>query len=356
MTSGLFCPKCGKETEAEGLCTACFREEHVLFEVPQVLEVKICAKCPSYKVGEQWIDTKLETYEDLVKKATIKIVDLAVKMNKEAESPRIKIFPEFINPNVLRVRVQAEAYVLGRHMSDEKEVEVRVRKETCDICSRIAGGYYEGIIQVRAQNRFPTKKEMGKALKIIYDVVKKAEKAGDRLAFVTDEFDLPEGVDVYMGSVNCSRQASRAIVDDFGGTVLESPKLVGAKDGKDLYRVTFAVRIPEIVAGDIVNMHGKVVLVEKVGKRISGTELSSGHSTSAPEDVKLEKLSNRSEAMSTVLVSEEGNSVQILDPVTYEPMTIKKPIFLTRSPGDEIWVVKINNDVFLLPGGNRGKE
>ncbi|HTX43258.1 MAG TPA: NMD3-related protein, partial [Methanocella sp.] len=64
-TSSLFCPRCGKETEQEGLCQACFQEKYVVFEVPQVIEVVVCAKCPSYKVGELWVSTKLKTYEEL---------------------------------------------------------------------------------------------------------------------------------------------------------------------------------------------------------------------------------------------------------------------------------------------------
>ena len=50
-------------------------------------------------------------------------------------------------------------------------------------------------------------------------------------------------------------------------------------------------------------MRGQVVLVEKLGKRISGVDLSNGQPTSAPEDVKLVKISDRSKAIKTVLVS-----------------------------------------------------
>ena len=60
--------------------------------------------------------------------------------------------------------------------------------------------------------------------------------------------------------------------------------------------------------------------------------------------------------MKTVLVSEDAGSVQILDPVSYVPLTIKKPIFLNKAPGEDVWVVKISDGVFLLPGGERGKE
>jgi nonsense-mediated mRNA decay protein 3 len=356
VTSKLFCPKCGRETEEEGLCKACFAEKYVVFEVPRVLDVRICAKCPSYKVGDAWVDTSLDTYEDLVKKATSRTVRLAITVSKDVRDPQVTVAPELVGPQVLNVAVSVSGEIGGRPVSTDAVVEARVRKETCDVCSRIAGGYYEGIIQVRAEGRFPTKEEVSRCLKIVENAVARAAKSGDRLAFITDVFPLPEGADVYMGSSTCARQASRAIVDEYGGTVNEAPKLVGAKDGKDLYRITFAVRLPEIVPGDIVAMRNQVVLVEKLGKRISGVDLANGQSTSAPEDEKLERIASRSEAVKTVLVSGDAGSVQILDPETYEAITIKRPAFLSRKAGEEVWSVKTSRGVFLLPGGGRGKE
>jgi nonsense-mediated mRNA decay protein 3 len=355
-TSSLFCPKCGKETQHEGLCTTCFMEKFVVFEVPEVLEVKVCPKCPSYKVGAVWTSTDIEDRDELTKKAAAKIIKLAVTFNKESKHPKLAIDSEFINPKILRSHLTVEADVQERHVVSEKDVEVRIRNETCDVCSRMAGGYYEAILQIRATDRFPNKVEVARCLKIADNVISHAEKVGDRLAFVTDVQELPEGTDIYMGSMACTRQIARAIADEFGGTVSESPKLVGEKDGKGLYRVTFAVRLPNIVPGDIVRMYGKPVVVEKVGKRIGGTDLTTGNNTSMMFEGKLEKLSDRSKAIKTVLVSEDAGSVQILDPVSYMPLTIKKPIFLNKNPGDDVWVVKISDGVFLLPGGERGKE
>jgi len=355
-TSKMFCPKCGGETEEEGLCKACFAEKYVVFEVPRVVEVRVCAKCPSYKIGDAWVDTDISDYEELVKKAAVRTVRLALSVNKEVRDPQVSVVPELVSPYVLRTFVIVSGSIAGRAVSTEAEVEVRVRRETCDVCSRIAGGYYEGIIQVRALGRFPTQDEVSRCLKIVEKTVVRAAKAGDRLAFITDVFPLPEGADIYIGSSNCGRQASRAIIDEYGGTVLESPKLVGVKEGKDVYRITFAVRLPEIVAGDIVRMRRQVVLVEKLGKRVAGVDLASGQATSAPEDVKLEKIASRSEAAKTVLVSEDAGSVQVLDPATFASVTIKKPAFLRARPGEEVWAVKTPEGLFLLPGGARGKE
>jgi len=61
-------------------------------------------------------------------------------------------------------------------------------------------------------------------MKIADDIMVKAEKAGDRLAFVSDVMELPEGTDIYMGSTTSARQISRAIVNEMGGTIIESPQ------------------------------------------------------------------------------------------------------------------------------------
>lgn len=355
-TSSLFCPRCGKETQHEGLCEACFADKYVVFEVPQVMEAVICAKCPAYKAGERWVLTKLKTYEELAKKAASKDIRLAIKVNKEVRDPAILVTSDFINPNILKARVSVDGTIEGRPVKTEAEVEVRIRKETCDICSRIAGGYYEAIIQVRASDRLPTKKELARCMKIADDNMARAEKAGDRLAFVSDIMELPEGTDLYMGSTTAARQISRAIVNEMGGTIIESPKLVGEKEGKGLYRVTFAVRLPGIVPGDIVRMHNGLVLVEKVGRRISGTDLATGFSTSIEAEEEPPKVASAREGTSTVLVSEDGNSIQILDPESYVPLTIRKPAFLNKKPGEDVQVIKTREGVFLLPGGGRGEE
>jgi nonsense-mediated mRNA decay protein 3 len=356
-TSSLFCPRCGKETEQEGLCEACFAEKYVVFDVPQVTEVVICAKCPSFKVGELWVATKLKTYEELAKKAAHKNIRLLLNINKDVKDPVITVTSDFINPNILKAHVTVEGAIEGRHVKTEAEVEARIRKETCDVCSRIAGGYYEAIIQVRASGRLPTKKELERCMKITDDNMVRAEKAGDRLAFVSDIMELPEGTDIYMGSTTAARQISRAIVNDMGGTIIESPKLVGEKEGKGLYRVTFAVRLPFLVPGDIVRMHNSLVLVEKVGRRIGGIDLASGFSTSIESEEEPPRVTSTNEAMSTVLVSEDGNSVQLLDPESYVPITIKRPNFLKKQPGEDVRVIKTKDGVFLLPaGGGRGEE
>jgi nonsense-mediated mRNA decay protein 3 len=136
----------------------------------------------------------------------------------------------------------AKAEIKGVEIEERGEVEVILKQETCERCSRIAGGYYEGIVQIRAENRIPTEEELVMAEKIAYSSVGEAD-------FVSKERKLKEGVDVYVSSMECGRRISRQIVKKLGGVFSESRKLYGRKDGRNIYRVSFSVRLPELEEG-----------------------------------------------------------------------------------------------------------
>jgi hypothetical protein len=52
----------------------------------------------------------------------------------------VTITSEFFNPKILKSHITVEADVQDRHVKTEADVEVRVRNETCEMCSRMAGG------------------------------------------------------------------------------------------------------------------------------------------------------------------------------------------------------------------------
>ncbi|MCO5381074.1 MAG: NMD3-related protein [Methanosarcina barkeri] len=77
-------------------------------------------------------------------------------------------------------------------------------------------------------------------------------------------------MDLYMGSMNASRQVCRLITSELGGSFSESPTLVGMKDGKNLYRITFAIRLPEFRPGDVIRFREKVIQIKSSGKKSMG--------------------------------------------------------------------------------------
>lgn len=344
--SNIFCPRCGKETEDlyNDVCRDCLVRNKKIIECPRVVHLKTCPACGFFFRKGKWTSKDDET--GIV---TESVKDV-LKINKSLQEVDVVISPGKLDTLMYIVQVEARASVEGIEIKETNDVEVRIGRESCDVCNRIAGGYFEGIVQVRADNRIPTQEELEKCQSIAEEVSARARNKGDRLAFISRTVELDEGVDIYVGLSKLGRQVCKAIIDIFGGSVTESPKLAGRKDGVDLYRITFALRLPEFVRGDILEAGEKIIEVHKYGKIVSGIELETGKRFVENKDKlkKVKKLSRREDAVSAVLVSDEGNTVQVLDPETYESVTLKKPEFLDVEPGNEIKVVKTKNGIYVL--------
>ncbi|MCZ7357862.1 MAG: NMD3-related protein [Candidatus Methanoperedens sp.] len=345
--SNLFCPKCGNEADIfhDNVCGKCFIGNKKLIECPEVVSVRICPTCGSvYKKGK-WALKEDE------KQTIIDSVKDNLNVNKEASNLELTISPKQLDYSRYRVNIKGRAKIREVQIEDAQDAEVRVNWETCDTCSRISGGYFEGIVQIRADNRIPTKEELKKCQAIAEDVASRAQEKGDRLAFIAKTEKLEEGIDLYVGLSKLGKQICRAIIEAFGGRFAESPKLVGQKNGEDLYRITFALRLPEFVKGDIIDADDKVIEVQSCGKHLSGVDIVTGRrfieSFESLMDVR--KLGRREDAVPAVLVVDERSTIQVLDPETYETVTIKRPEFLSAEQGDEVKIIKTSKGLFVLP-------
>ena len=348
--SSTVCPKCGKETEKlyGHVCEECFFKGFDLAQLPLVLHAKICSRCGARFYRGKWQNTG--SIED----AVIKTVEDSLLVHDDADNIEVYIEPRQLNPSMYRIHVDVSANVVGEPVQKELGSEVRIIREACDMCSRISGGYFEGIIQIRGTNRIPNPEEISECIRIANMVVRRMQKKGDRLAFIGNSMELKEGVDLYIGSNNTARHICKEIVSELGGSFSESPTLFGRKDGKDVYRITFAMRLPEFMPGDIVHYRGRIIEIKTSSKRINGIDLSTGSRFTEFAD-SMEgstRIAKRSDAVMSVLVAEEDEDLMVLDPVTYETVTIKKPMSFKAEPGTEIPVIKTEYGLFALPGEN----
>ncbi|VVB92316.1 NMD3 family protein [uncultured archaeon] len=342
-----FCPKCGKNADIfyDNVCKNCFIKDKKLLECPAILFSKICPVCGSvYKRGK-WSAREEE------RETIIECVNESLKLDNQVSNLELTLSPKQLDYSRYRVHIDAKAKIKGAPLEIEQDTEVRISWETCDTCSRIAGGYFEGIVQIRAEKRIPTKEELGKCKDIAENVSNRSQEKGDRLAFIAKTEELGEGVDLYVGSIKLGKQICRAIIEVFGGKITESPKLVGQKNGEDLYRITYALRLPEFVRGDIISADDKVIEVQTCGKHVSGIDLETGKRfiENFNDLMDIKKLGSRLDAVSAVLVADENKTIQVLDPETYETVTVKRPDFLGAEAGDEIKVIKTTKGIYVLP-------
>ncbi|MFP4655427.1 MAG: 60S ribosomal export protein NMD3 [Methanohalobium sp.] len=343
----ILCPKCGNETDVlyENVCKSCFFDQFQLAKLPHVIHVKFCSKCGSVYYQGVWSDV------DNLEETIIRLVEDELMIHEYASNLDIYFEPQQLTPYMFLVRVGIDARVNDLPVNQELETEVRIGRESCDRCSRISGGYFEGIVQIRSTNRVPDKSEIEECMRITNDVVNRMYEKGERFAFISKSVESKHGIDLYIGSSNTARQICKQIESELGGKFTESPTLFGQKDGKDIYRVTYSMRLPEFKPGDIIEYKGRIIEIKNIGKRITGIDLSDG-TRFAENHGKMNGavlVTNRDNTLTAVLVSEDEKDVMVLDPETYKTITIQKPVVFTGDDKNEISVIKTEHGLFVIP-------
>ena len=358
-----FCYRCGiSESEGgpliDGLCQVCFRKENPVLLIESEINTELCQNCGSYKKRGVWVDPQTYELDELIfevaDNAVIEAIgdsldervrgfeilpmeeldevkNLPVGRAVVAFQPvdwHIEYFPAIIT---YEVRVKARIHELQRELHDErKHVTVYVRQTVCPRCQKFLGGYFEAILQVRAEDRPLTEEERKAIGRLVEQKVDEIMRK-DRMGFIQDTIEKEEGLDFYMGSTSSARKLAQAIKEKFGGTISEAYELVGVdrQTSREVYRTSVSVRIPKFQRGDIVaDKHGNIYEVEKVdGRGLSLRNLATDESEHRDwKTVKREGIDTveheKSEAMVTSITPGE---VQMMDMRTYETYELEKP-------------------------------
>ena len=367
-----FCPECGNpvpsrseprpgEPGDRGLCDACYFERFDLVDAPERIEVRVCAQCGAVHRGNRWVDVDARDYTDVA----IEETQDALGVHADAEAYRWGVEPEQVDETTIRMHTSFEGVVRDTPVEEHHTVPVKISRETCSRCGRIAGGSYAATVQVRATDRTPSADERGRAVEIAREVVASKEEDGDREAFLTEVSETPDGPNVKLSTTKLGGRVADRIIRELGGSVSESATLVTEdEDGNPVYRVTYAVRLPRLRPGDVIDPDPAVpdlpgegpVVVESVGDAVSGTRLASGASFRTDRDLAdADKLATRGDARRTTVVSVvDEHALQVLDPDTYDTVTVPHPDFFDASAfraGElsEVSVVRTDEGLYLLP-------
>ncbi|MFB6070674.1 MAG: 60S ribosomal export protein NMD3 [Halanaeroarchaeum sp.] len=359
--SGAFCPRCGDPVEPREsgatrrerlLCDACYLEDFALVDAPDRLTVTVCAHCGAVRRGDRWEDVDARDYTDVA----VDEVTEALGVHVAAEDVEWSVRPEQVDPTTVSMHATFTGTVRGETLSESVTVPVTISTGTCTRCSRIAGDYYASVVQVRADGREPAPAETERAVEIAHDVVADMAATGDRNAFVADVIDADPGVDVRLSTTKIGKKVSRKLVTEFGGRVDDSETLVTEdEDGNEVYRVTYAVRLPPYRPGDVVDLEGEPhpVLVRSARGNLKGVDVHTGdpfeasyEDGDAPEG---RVVGTREDAVETTVVSvEDEHAVQILDPETYEAKTVPRPGYLDAD-AESVPALKSRAGLHVLP-------
>ncbi|WP_297507329.1 60S ribosomal export protein NMD3 [Thermococcus sp.] len=382
---GRFCYRCGISEEEggpliEGLCQVCYRKENPVLLIPDEINTEVCQNCGSYKKRGTWVDPKSYDLEELIFEVaenallevledslSEKVKEFEVVSMEELEgveslplgkalvaftpvSWHIEYFPAVVT---YEVRVKARTHELQRELHDERKyVTVYVRQTVCPRCQKFLGGYFEAILQVRAEGR-PLSDEERKAIgKLVEEKVDEIMRR-DRMGFIQDTIEKEEGLDFYMGSTSSARKLAQAIKERFGGTISEAYELVGMdrQTSREVYRTSVSVRIPKFRKGDIVaDREGNVYEVTDVGGRgISLRNLSTGREEHRDwKTAKREGVDTVEHEESEAMVTSIGrDEVQMMDMESYQTYEVEKPPMAIRE-GDVYRMVEVKGRKYFL--------
>lgn len=263
----MFCVECGAEGPVyQGLCAKCFSKKHPVVQPAEVLDIARCTSCGSFRLRSGWsrVDREL-ALSQLLREAMPALAPYErvgfTQVAREEDANNLAVSVKAVG------RFQDLAPVQAFHL------RVRIKPSICEPCQKQRGRYYEGILQVRGDDRELAPREL-RAVRTF--VGARVDRPGDADAFVSRVDEVHGGLDFYVSTNSLTKGLARDLAGAFGGAVTASPKLFGQREGKEVYRVTALVRLPAFQKGDVVRHKGSLAEVTSIRPFVVLRDLTTG--------------------------------------------------------------------------------
>lgn len=338
------CVECGNQVPnlIGGACPPCFISKTPLLDSPAVLDVELCAHCDARHVGAHWIDPDegqpLEWIREEAARSSFTVHPtvhgFTVELSETAQDERNFRIKATLTGSVEEVPVQFE-----------KDLLVRMRRSVCDRCSRMFGGYYAAVIQLRATDRAVTEHEIKRAHRIVGDELDRQRASGNRESFLTKSGAVPGGFDYYLGDIEGTRGVARTLADKLGAVWEEHAKLSGRKQGEDIYRVTFLVRIRLFAPGDFGLVGDELVQFQSMARGRAFIVRLGDRGTDKIDEETLKRLGGPEILKEAIVVSHDAANIQVLDPVSLRTVDVPRPPEFV--PEATAWVLRHEERLYL---------
>ena len=319
-----------------------------MIELPKRIEVQICSHCNSKLEEGKWSEEFIPE-DEIIYRA----LERNIRIADEVSNEHVVLGIDQMKGTIAECSVEVTGEVEGTHIEETCESEVKILKTVCPTCSKVQSGYYESVIQFRADKRDIKSEEYAKADEIVERTLIKQYKK-DKLAYCPQIAKLKEGRDYYIGSLKSGRKVVEALKEEFGGVIKESPRLISEdkSTGKGLYRIWISIRIPEFEKEDIIKYEGNLIQVKGIDKnRVVGIDIMTGKQHHIPlknmDDIEVMQKENGIET--TTVISKSPQIMQILDPIDYSALDLDmKEEYGRYNVGDEVKLIRIDNNIYLI--------
>lgn len=339
-----FCPKCGKPSETEGLCQECKVGNTPWFTCDTRVTSVHCPSCGAIKQVNTWTDNT-RSREELGPE----LAKAAVHFHCDVKKPEVTGSIEDLTVNRSRAFLVVRGTLYKKPVEGTCSTEIIWHKEQCDRCNRISGSYYEGIVQVRADGRIPSTYEIQMAASIAQQIEDTLQSGGERLSFISDMNEIHDGLDIIIGTQHIGLMISQRIVANLGGRYTTHPKLVGEKNGRQLFRITYSVRLPRFQKHDVVAAGKRYYEVERIeAHHVRATDLRDGTAKSVREDDIIRLVGNTRNAESALVVFADATGIGILDPVSNRTVDLAAPSWMTIRAGEHVNILRDGDHLIIV--------
>ncbi len=316
MLNIMKCILCGEnEAFKLGLCKSCLSDKIHLKS--DNMDLTVCPKCGAVRINKKWHYDNAEKY--IIKSATSHVI-----MDKDDKISGVTSY------NIGENQISMNLVVEDRNLGDvEKEISINLKtyKESCPVCNKVTGSYYESVIQLRT---FTT--EYGKILEDAKDTIVKFMKnlnKYDPNSFISHIDTLKEGLDIYLGKKEDAVKIDKLMELDYFCTMKITKSLAGRKDSKDLFRYTHLVRILDLEKGSVIYNKSYYMVKNIKPNTIELLDIhGGGNATISSKEFfrgTYRIVMKEPEATKFIVLSSTDGESQLMNSGTFEIITFRKP-------------------------------
>jgi len=319
----MFCVECGKEGKIykDGLCVECYLKNHSFTSGPKSIDIGYCSHCDSYKYKNTWF---LEPFEAVLKKWIFHYFQISKELTNIVIKPKCQESSDGMHCKILINGMLEE-----NQISEEHNLIVYLKKSVCDVCSKRFGGYHEAIIQVRADNKTLSKTEISEIQKFVENELQIIFEKGNRGLFITDIGIERGGVDFFISDKGSALTISKKIQKKYGGELKTSSKNIGMKDSRQIYRMTYLVRLPNYCEGNFINWNNSKYFISSIsGSKVHLRNIINFEEkvVDSKELVDVNIIGGKELIADMIVVSQTDDEIQVMDQKNYRTYFVKKPL------------------------------
>ncbi len=331
MTKGRFCAICGttKGPFVKNLCEECYFKEYTIdVKLPKQLIFNLCPSCGTISITGMSVNPFLVEQDfdivlrELARSKITENIKSDIPFRYEFKKDDISL--EKINQGYKKFKIIIIFYfkpeIQFREIEKEFEVEIKIRKTTCEQCIRYKTGYHEAVLQVRGTNRKLQETEE----KEVEDLLQQElENSSSNSNYLTDIQINKDGVTANVSTKLFAEELAKKIKEKMAARYSVAYTLVTqTRDKQDVYRNTYLVKLPEFIKGDIVNFAGKTwIVINTKAEEVILLSLEE-HKEKKINRKKFEKTAKKRNdeifEREYMYLSDEGDSIRVMTMDTYE--------------------------------------